>query len=63
MTDQTNSKPGPQAIDDAVIDDAALDDATLDGVSGGAHIDLYRNIWINGTETPAASREAGGTLK
>ena len=50
MTDQ---KPGPQA----------LDDAALDGVSGGAHIDLYRNIWINGTEIPAASREAGGTLK
>ena len=58
MTDKTDQKPGPQALDDA-----ALDDAALDGVSGGAHIDLYRNIWINGTETPAASREAGGTLK
>ena len=53
MTDKTDQKPGPQALDDAALDDA----------SGGAHIDLYRNIWINGTETPAASREAGGTLK
>lgn len=52
-TGKTDQKPGPQAIDDAALDD----------VSGGAHIDLYRNIWINGTEIPAASREAGGTLK
>ena len=52
-TGKTDQKPGPQAIENAALDD----------VSGGAHIDLYRNIWINGTEIPAASREAGETLK
>ena len=53
MTDKTDKNVELQALDDAALDDA----------SGGAHIDLYRNIWINGTETPAVSREAGGTLK
>lgn len=53
MTDKTDKN----------VELQALNEAALDEVSGGAHPDLYRNIWINGTELPAASREAGGTQK